>query len=54
MDKTEQPAETVERIFNATSMHHLDKYYEDGVLVKKKYVLRDDAEENISRIFGND
>ena len=47
-----KPVKTVEHIFNATSMHHIDLHKEDGIVVKKVYVNRDDAEENISRIFG--
>tara|TARA_R110000851_G_scaffold28024_2_gene78413 strand:+ start:261 stop:431 length:171 start_codon:yes stop_codon:yes gene_type:complete len=50
--KTKEPVKTVERIFNATSMHHIDLHKEDGILVKRVYVQRDDAEENISSIFG--
>ena len=59
--KTKEPVTTVERIFNATSMHHIDLHKEDAfynqcvsgaVVVKRVYVQRDDAEENISRIFG--
>jgi len=50
--KTKKPVKTVERIFNATSMHHIDLHKEDGILVKRVYVQRDDAEENISSIFG--
>ena len=30
----------------------IDLHKEDGIVVKKVYVNRDDAEENISRIFG--
>ena len=51
--KTKKPVKTVERIFNATSMHHIDLHKEDGILVKRVYVQRDDAEENISSIFGH-
>jgi hypothetical protein len=57
----QKTVKTVERIFNATSMHHCDLHKEDvfynqcvsgAVVVKRVYVQRDDAEENISRIFG--
>ena len=50
--KTKKPVKTVERLFNATSMYHIDLHKEDGILVKRVYVQRDDAEENIKNIFG--
>ena len=52
---------SIQRLVNVTSMHHLDIHKSDtlfnqcvsgAVVVKKKYVMRDDADENIARIFG--
>ena len=45
---------TVKRLINATSMHHIDLHMENGLIKKRVYIDRDDAEENINKIYGLD